>query len=76
ADGETRFVASEGVTAQLQRILPLFDLVIGTEEEFRIAGGKTELVEALAMVRAVTPATLVLKRGPMGCQIIDGTVPA
>ncbi len=43
ADGETRFVASEGVTAHLQRILPLFDLVIGTEEEFRIAGGKTEL---------------------------------
>ena len=76
ADGETRFVASEGVTAHLQRILPLFDLVIGTEEEFRIAGGKTELVEALAMVRAVTPATLVLKRGPLGCQIIDGKVPA
>ena len=76
ADGETRFVASEGVTAHLQRILPLFDLVIGTEEEFRIAGGKTELVDALAMVRAVTPATLVLKRGPMGCQIIDGKVPA
>jgi Uncharacterized protein conserved in bacteria len=76
ADGETRFVASEGVTAHLQRILPLFDLVIGTEEEFRIAGGKTELVDALAMVRAVTSATLVLKRGPMGCQIIDGKVPA
>ncbi|WP_408637035.1 bifunctional 5-dehydro-2-deoxygluconokinase/5-dehydro-2-deoxyphosphogluconate aldolase [Paraburkholderia sp. RL17-368-BIF-A] len=76
ADGETRFVASEGVTAHLQRILPLFDLVIGTEEEFRIAGGKSELVDALAMVRAVTPATLVLKRGPLGCQIIDGKVPA
>ncbi|MGY6160662.1 bifunctional 5-dehydro-2-deoxygluconokinase/5-dehydro-2-deoxyphosphogluconate aldolase [Paraburkholderia strydomiana] len=75
ADGETRFVASEGVTAHLQRILPLFDLVIGTEEEFRIAGGKSDLVDALAMVRAVTPATLVLKRGPMGCQIIDGEVP-
>ncbi len=52
ADGETRFVASEGVTAHLQRILPLFDLIIGTEEEFRIAGGKTELIDALAMVRA------------------------
>ncbi|MEA3086415.1 MAG: 5-dehydro-2-deoxygluconokinase, partial [Paraburkholderia sp.] len=67
ADGETRFVASEGVSVHLQRILPLFDLVIGTEEEFRIAGGKSELVDALATVRAVTPATLVLKRGPMGC---------
>jgi 5-dehydro-2-deoxygluconokinase len=76
ADGETRFVASEGVTAHLQRILPLFDLIIGTEEEFRIAGGKTELIDALAAVRAVTPATLVVKRGPLGCQIIDGQVPA
>ncbi|MGN6233824.1 MAG: bifunctional 5-dehydro-2-deoxygluconokinase/5-dehydro-2-deoxyphosphogluconate aldolase [Trinickia sp.] len=76
ADGETRFIASESVTAHLQRILPLFDLVIGTEEEFRIAGGKHELIDALAMVRAVTPATLVVKRGPLGCTIIDGKVPA
>ncbi|MGH8779259.1 bifunctional 5-dehydro-2-deoxygluconokinase/5-dehydro-2-deoxyphosphogluconate aldolase [Paraburkholderia sp.] len=76
ADGETRFVANEDVTAHLQRILPLIDLVIGTEEEFRIAGGKTDLINALAMVRAVTPATLVVKRGPLGCQIVDGAVPA
>lgn len=76
ADGETRFIADESVTAHLQRILPLFDLVIGTEEEFRIAGGKHELVDALAMVRAVTPATLVVKRGPLGCTIVEGKVPA
>ena len=76
ADGETRFVANEDVTAHIQRILPLMDLVIGTEEEFRIAGGKTDLIDALAMVRAVTPATLVVKRGPLGCQVIDGDVPA
>src|ERR1700742_4974608 len=57
-------------------MLPLFDLVIGTEEEFRIAGGSTELLEALRTVRSVTPATLVVKRGPLGCQIIDGAVPA
>ena len=76
ADGETRFVANESVTAHLQRILPLFDLVIGTEEEFRIAGGKHELIDALAMVRAVTSATLVVKRGPLGCSIIEGAVPA
>ncbi|HLX03802.1 MAG TPA: 5-dehydro-2-deoxygluconokinase, partial [Trinickia sp.] len=76
ADGETRFVANESVTAHLQRILPLIDLVIGTEEEFRIAGGKHELIDALAMVRAVTSATLVVKRGPLGCSIIEGAVPA
>ncbi|MDR5809499.1 5-dehydro-2-deoxygluconokinase [Caballeronia sp. LZ019] len=76
ADGETRFVANEGVTAHLQRILPRFDLVIGTEEEFRIAGGKDRLIDALAMVRAVTNATLVVKRGPLGCSIIEGATPA
>jgi len=76
ADGETRFIANEGVTAHLQRILPLIDLVIGTEEEFRIAGGKDRLIDALAMVRKVTSATLVVKRGPLGCSIIEGAVPS
>jgi 5-dehydro-2-deoxygluconokinase len=75
ADGETRFVASEGVTAHLQGILPMIDLVIGTEEEFRIAGGKDALIDALAAVRQVTDATLVVKRGPLGCSIIEGAVP-
>ncbi|WP_321930859.1 bifunctional 5-dehydro-2-deoxygluconokinase/5-dehydro-2-deoxyphosphogluconate aldolase [Paraburkholderia guartelaensis] len=75
ADGETRFVASEGVSAHLQRILPHFDLVIGTEEEFRIAGGKESLVDALKRVREVTDATLLVKRGPLGCQIVEGAVP-
>ncbi|TDG09665.1 5-dehydro-2-deoxygluconokinase [Paraburkholderia guartelaensis] len=75
ADGETRFVASEGVSAHLQRILPHFDLVIGTEEEFRIAGGKESLVDALKRVREVSGATLLVKRGPLGCQIVEGAVP-
>jgi 5-dehydro-2-deoxygluconokinase len=74
-DGETRFIASETVTAHLQAILPLFDLVIGTEEEFAIAGGSTDIIVALTAVRKVTPATLVVKRGPMGCAVIDGPIP-
>ncbi len=76
ADGETRFIANESVSAHLQGILPLIDLVIGTEEEFRIAGGKDNLIDCLSAVRAVTRATLVVKRGPMGCSIIEGDVPA
>ncbi|WP_296661744.1 5-dehydro-2-deoxygluconokinase [Paraburkholderia sp.] len=76
ADGETRFIASEGVSAHLQRILPHFDLVIGTEEEFRIAGGAASLIDALARVREATRATLLVKRGPLGCQIIEGALPA
>ncbi len=74
-DGETRFIASDTVTAHLQGILPLFDLVIGTEEEFAIAGGNTDIIAALTAVRLVTPATLVVKRGPMGCAVIDGAIP-
>ncbi len=75
-DGETRFIASDGVTAHLQRILPKFDLVIGTIEEFNIAGGSLDIMASLRAVRAVTAATLVVKRGPLGCAVIDGAIPA
>jgi 5-dehydro-2-deoxygluconokinase len=74
-DGATRYVRSDNVTAHLQRMLPLFDLVIGTIEEFNIAGGSADIMTALAAVRAVTPATLVVKRGPLGCAVIDGAIP-
>lgn len=74
-DGETRYIRSDTVTAHLQRILPQFDLVIGTTEEFAIAGGSTDLVAALEAIRRLTPATLVVKRGPLGCAVIDGPVP-
>ena len=75
-DGETRFIPSDGVTAHLQKILPKFDLVIGTIEEFNIAGGSLEIMASLRAVRAVTNATLVVKRGPMGCAVIEGPIPA
>ncbi|HEY5801521.1 MAG TPA: 5-dehydro-2-deoxygluconokinase [Burkholderiaceae bacterium] len=76
ADGETRFVSSAGVTGHLQRILPSIDLVVGTEEEFLIAGGGDDLLAALKKVRSLTPATLVVKRGPLGCAVLDGAIPA
>ena len=75
-DGETRFIASGGVTAHLQTILPKIDLAIGTIEEFNIAGGSTDIMASLRAVRAVSKATLVVKRGAMGCAVIDGTIPA
>jgi len=75
ADGETRFVSSDSVTAHLQAILPQFDLIVGTEEEFLIAGGGADLMAALHAVRAVTQATLVVKRGALGCAVIEGAVP-
>ena len=75
-DGETRFIPSDGVTAHLRKILPKFDLVIGTIEEFNIAGGSLDIMASLRAVRAVTNATLVVKRGPMGCAVIEGAIPA
>jgi len=74
-DGETRFIESEAVTRQLQEVLHLFDLVVGTEEEFHIAGGSTDTLTALKNVRHTTKATLVCKRGPMGCVVLEGDIP-
>ena len=69
--GEDRFVKSKDVTARLQQVVALADLVIGTEEEFHIAGGCEDTAEALRRVRALTGATLVVKRGPLGCTFHD-----
>ena len=75
-DGETRFIADDGVTAHLQRELGQFDLIVGTEEEFHIAGGSKDLIAALNAVRAVSNATLVVKRGAQGCSVIEAAIPA
>ncbi|SMD05291.1 bifunctional 5-dehydro-2-deoxygluconokinase/5-dehydro-2-deoxyphosphogluconate aldolase [Primorskyibacter flagellatus] len=74
-DGESRFVASEKVTAKLQSTLHLFDLIVGTEEEFHIAGGTTDTVAALRAVREVSAATLVCKRGAAGAVAFTGAIP-
>ncbi|MDE9429154.1 bifunctional 5-dehydro-2-deoxygluconokinase/5-dehydro-2-deoxyphosphogluconate aldolase [Xenorhabdus bovienii] len=74
-DGETRYITSEQVTAQLQEVLPQFDLIVGTEEEFHIAGGSTDTIEALRCVRALTEATLVCKRGALGCSVFNANIP-
>ncbi len=74
-DGETRYVESGHVTQQLQEVLHYFDLVVGTEEEFHIAGGSTDTLTALKNVRQASKATLVCKRGPMGCVVLEGEIP-
>ena len=74
-DGENRFIESAAVTAKLQSTLALFDLIVGTEEEFHIAGGTTDTIAALRAVRAVSKATLVCKRGPMGAVAFTGAIP-
>ena len=74
AAGFERYVASDAVSAKLQTILPDCDLIVGTEEEMMIAGGVSDPLEALKAIRAVSEATLVLKRGAMGCIIFDGPI--
>ena len=76
-EGANRYVADATVTARLQEVLPQFDLLIGTEEEFLIAGGGAgDLLSALRGVRAVSNAALVVKLGAKGCCCIEGAIPA
>ncbi|EIZ2109958.1 5-dehydro-2-deoxygluconokinase [Salmonella enterica] len=74
-DGETRYITSDKVTRELQEVLHHFDLIVGTEEEFHIAGGSTDTLTALRMVRTLTRATLVCKRGALGCSVFDNDIP-
>ncbi|MCI7719280.1 MAG: 5-dehydro-2-deoxygluconokinase [[Pasteurella] aerogenes] len=74
-DGETRFIDSEAVTKSLQDVLHHFDVLVGTEEEFHIAGGSTDTLTALKNVRKVSQATLVCKRGALGCSVFEGAIP-
>ena len=75
--GENRYVPDANVTLQLQQVLSQFDLLVGTEEEFFIAGGApNDLMASLRAVREISSAVLVVKRGALGCSVIEGAVPA
>ncbi|MEO5669281.1 MAG: 5-dehydro-2-deoxygluconokinase [Ramlibacter sp.] len=73
--GEQRFVPSDRVSSHLQIVIADCDLVVGTEEEIHIAGASTDTLEALKRLRELTKATLVVKRGPMGCVVFDAAIP-
>ena len=73
--GESRYIESAQVTKKLQGHLGLFDLIVGTEEEFHIAGGSTDTVAALRTVRSVSGATFVCKRGAEGAVVFTGAIP-
>ncbi len=74
--GEQRYIRSDRVSQHLQPILPLCDLIVGTEEEIMIAGGVDDPLASLRAIRAQSAATLVMKRGPMGCVVFPGAIPA
>jgi 5-dehydro-2-deoxygluconokinase len=74
--GEQRYVRSDRVSEHLQTVLPLCDLIVGTEEEVHIAGGSPESLAALQRIRELSSALIVMKRGPMGCAAFPATIPA
>ena len=74
-DGDTRFVSDSSVTEHLQSIVPLCDLIVGTEEEIHISGGSTDTIECLKKIRTLTDAILVVKRGASGCSIFEDVIP-
>lgn len=71
-EGENRFIESRLATQRLQAVLPACDLVVGTEEEIRVAGGHEDTAAAIARIRALSTATLIVKRGAAGCTIHEG----
>lgn len=74
--GDSRYVRSDTVTEHLKPILADCDLIVGTEEELHIAGGSEDTLAAIRAIRAVSTATIVCKRGPMGCVVFPGAIPA
>ena len=74
--GADRERASAAVTREIQAFLPDCDLVVGTEEEIRVAGGGASALEALGAIRRKTAATIVMKRGVAGCVVFEGAIPA
>jgi 5-dehydro-2-deoxygluconokinase len=75
AAGDERFIKSDRVSQQLKTVLPDCDLIVGTEEEIRIASGSDDVLAALRTIRERSVATIVLKRGPMGCVVFPGAIP-
>ena len=73
--GEERYIKSDKVSEHLKTILPSCDLIVGTEEEVHIAAGSEDTLEALRIIRALSDAVIVLKRGPMGCVVYPGAIP-
>jgi 5-dehydro-2-deoxygluconokinase len=74
AAGFERYVKSDRVSEQLKTVLPDCDLIVGTEEEIMIASGADNPLGALKAIRKLSAATIVLKRGAMGCIVYDGAI--
>ena len=73
--GEERYIKSDKVSEHIKTVLADCDLIVGTEEEVHIAAGSEDTLTALKIIRALSKATIVLKRGPMGCIVYPDAIP-
>jgi len=73
--GGEMFVESTEATRVYRSVLPECDLVVGTEEEIRIAGGSTDTLAALRSIREISGATIVLKIGALGAVVFPDEIP-
>ena len=73
--GFERYVKSDRVSSLLRTVLADCDLIVGTEEEIMIATGADSVLASLKLIRSINArATIVLKRGAMGCIVYDGPI--
>lgn len=73
-EGSSRYAVSDEVTQHYQKMLPKCDLIVGTEDEMCVAGGNENLEQALAQIRNISKAVIVLKMGERGCQVFPDEI--
>ena len=73
-DGESRFVASDAVTNVIKETIGEFDLIVGTQEEFKIASGSETDEESVSTLQSLVSSDtiIVLKTGEKGCTVYNG----
>ena len=55
------------ISAEHQKVLEFVDLLVGTEDEFLVAGGADSPDRAISLIRSLTEAILIVTKGPDGC---------
>lgn len=73
--GEERYVEDAAVSKVIQSVVPACDVIVGTEEEFHIAGGLPDTLKALKALRSQTGATFIVKLGSRGCAVLTTIIP-
>lgn len=68
-NGEDRCSSQSSVSAHYQAILGQCDVLVGTEEEFCVAAGEPEIETAIARLRHLSSAHLVVKAGAAGARV-------